>query len=378
MTGRPTEHPGTPLRAPRITLALAFCLFARGALAQPVAPTSPPPATVTPTAQSDREAEAARAFSDAMTAWRAGDCSTAAQGFSRAMALLPHPDTRYNLARALECANELPRAIEEFEAFLRESGDANDRLEVTQRLATLRARPGEVVVTSDPLDAAVTVDDETTATRRTPCRVRLAPGAHVLQFDREGRQRAMHRVVVAPGGSHDVHVALDPVPVVVAPPAAPAPDRVLTHHTGRTLSGRLGLIAGFSVPRDRPVLSFGVEAAGFWRRSLSAQLHAFWIETDNAPVVVGADIGWVFPIEEVDLGVYLSGSALLACNTACREGTLLRDSEQFVGGALLRADVVLHPRLAVGLFGRAQWRNFDVTNSEALLASGGLSLSLFL
>lgn len=328
----------------------------------------------------DREARAAAAFAQALEAWRNSDCIAASAGFARAMELVPHPDTRYNLARALECAPDVPAAIAEYERFLTESTDPDDRREVEGRLVTLRRRPGQVFLTSDPLDAAVTVDAGESPAGHTPCRLTLAPGAHVVVIERAGFERTVQRVVVEPGASQDLTVDLvarpaAPPPAVVAPPS---PDRVLTRRSGRMFTGRAGLVTGFSVPLDRPVFVVGLEAGLFYRRSLSAQAHAMWIDALGAPFLVGGDLGWVFVLDEVDLGLYLSGSALLQCDTACREGTLRRDSEQFIGGVAVRADVALHPRLAVGLFGRAAWRNFDLTNSEGLLASGGLSLSLFL
>lgn len=340
--------------------------------AQP-APVTQPSQTASP----DRQALAEAAFAEAMDAWRRSDWTAAVAGFSRAMELVPHPFTRYNLARALEHAGEVSRAITEYERFLAESTDPDDHREVEGRIATLRARPVEVIVTSEPLDASVTVDADAHPTAQTPCHIRLAPGAHVVVVEHPGYERAVRRIVVEAGTPQDVLVQLEARAAPVVTPPVVAPDRVITRRTNRMFSGRAGLITGFSVPRDRPVFAVGVEGGVFYRRSLAAQAHAMWIDTDGAPVLVGADLGWVFVLDEVDLGLFVSGSALLECES-CRESTLRRTSEQFVGGFTVRADVVLHPRIGVGLFGRAAWLNFDLTNSEGLLASGGLSLSLFL
>ncbi len=361
--------------APLACALIALSAWPFSASAQP-APT--PAAQPSQTASPDRQALAEAAFAEAMDAWRRSDWTAAVEGFSRAMELVPHPFTRYNLARALEHAGEVSRAITEYERFLAETTDPDDRREVEGRIATLRARPVEVIVASEPLDASVTVDAEAHPTAQTPCHIRLAPGAHVIVVEHPGYERAVRRIVVEAGTPQDVLIQLEArAAPVVTPPATP-PDRVNTRRTARMFSGRAGLITGFSVPRDRPVFAVGVEGGVFYRRSLAAQAHAMWIDTDGAPVLVGADLGWVFVLDEVDLGLFVTGSALFQCDTSCRESTLRRDSEQFVGGFSVRADVVLHPRIGVGLFGRAAWRNFDLTNSEGLLASGGLSLSLFL
>ena len=229
-----------------------------------------------------------------------------------------------------------------------------------------------------PLDAAVRVDGEATAPLRSPCHLRLAPGSHLVVIEREGYRPVVQRIVVAPGVAQDVHVALPALPAPPPPSAPSAPDPVMSRRVGRAFVPRVALLGGFSVPRDRPELTVGIEAGVFARRSLTAQAHVIWITAANAPVLVGADLGWTFVLSEVDLGVFLSGSALFRCDVSCREDTFRRDELQFVGGFAVRADVLLHPRLALGLFGRAAWRNFELTNSEALLAAGGVAVSLHL
>lgn len=324
------------------------------------------------------EADAQAAFDGAIAAWRRGDCAAAAGGFERAMALAAHPDTRYNLARALECANEVARAIVEYERFLAESGDSADRAEVSARLTGLRQRPVEIYLTTAPLDATVRVDADSVVPLRSPCHLRLAPGSHLVAIEREGFRPEVRRIVVEPGVAQDVHVVLPALPAPALPPAAPALDPVASRRGGRPIAPRVALLAGFSVPRDRPELAVGIEAGLLLRRSLTAQAHAIWITAANAPVLLGADLGWTFALSEVDLGLFVSGSALFRCDVSCREDTFRRDEQQFVGGFAVRADVLLHPRLGLGLFGRAAWRNFELTNSEALLATGGVAVSLHL
>lgn len=339
-------------------LALGMCTF-------PAATWGQQPAT----------AQAQAAFDEAIEAWRRGDCIAAVQGFERALAAVEHPDTRYNLARALECANEVARAIAEYERFLGQCTDPSDRAEVTARLATLRARPVEVYLTTEPLGAIVRVDGETDTAHRSPCHLRLSPGTHILTLEHEGHRPEVRRVVVEAGVPQDVHVPLTALP---AAPPRPASERPLLRREGRVVAPRVAFVGGFSVPRDRPELAVGLEAGVFMRRSLTAQAHVLWINADNAPVLVGADLGWTFALSEVDLGLFLTGSALFRCDLSCREDTFRRDEQQFVGGFAVRADVILHPNLGLGLFGRAAWRNFDLSNSEAVLATGGIAVSLHL
>jgi|GEM_PF-1408340 len=361
MTG-PTARRSARWRTWTLTAA-GLCALPAAALAQ----TAPRP-----------EVRAQAAFDEAMEAWRRGDYLAAVRGFEQAMELAAHPDTRYNLARALESANEVARAITEYERFLQESTDAADRQEVTQRLESLRRRPVEVFLTTEPLDATVRVVGVEGPPERTPCRLRLEPGTHLLSIDHAGYRPEVHRVVVEPGVAQDVHVPMVALASTPASPPPPPPDRIASRRVGRLISARAALLGGFSVPRDRPVLAFGFEAGVFFRRSLTAQAHAIWIDADGAPFLLGADLGWTFALSDLDLGLFVTGSALFRCDLSCREDTFRRDEQQFVGGFAVRADVVLHPRLAVGLFGRAAWRNFDLSNSEALLATGGIALSLHL
>lgn len=371
---RARRGPRPPSRALGAALATLALLAPSECPAQPARP-SPP----SQPAAADPEAVAQAAFDEAMVAWRRGDCRAAATSFERAMEAAPHRDTLYNLARAYQCTPDVPRALDAYRRFLAEATDPADREDVRQRIDTLLRTEAEVLVASEPLDAAVKVDGGEGVAGRTPARLRLAPGPHVLLIEREGYRQEVRRVVVEPGVDQDLPVVA--LAALSAPPgngAAPPVDRVLARRNQRVVTGRLALVTGFSVPRDRPVIAAGAEAGIFYRRSLALQAHALWIDTGGAPFVVGADLGWVFALEEVDLGLFVTGSALFSCELACREDTFRRDSEQFIGGFAVRADVVLHPRLSVGLFGRAAWRNFDLSNSEALLATGGLALSLFL
>ncbi len=371
---------GRPL--PGVSLGVFVCA---GALvlgaparlsAQPIRPPSDAGVTVDGGAPETPQRRADALFQAATEAWNRGDYPAAARGFTEAYEALPHPWTLYNLGRALESGGEVARAVEVYTRYLREAPDAPDRAEVQGRLETLRRRPVEVFLTSEPLDAAVRVDDETVASARTPCRLQLTPGAHVVVLDRQGYRQRVERVVVEAGVARDLRVPLEALSTGGEGPRAPtANERVLARRRSRWVSWRLALIGGFAVPRDRPTLALGLEGGLFVRRSFSVQVNAFWIDTDGSPFSIVGDIGWVFVIDEIDLGLFVHGGALLQCDTSCRESTFRRDSEQFIGGFTVRAEVLLHPHVGIGLFGRASWRNFDFT-SEGLLASGGLSVGM--
>lgn len=372
MAGRPL--PGAPLGVFVCAGVLTLAVPAR-LLAQPVRPPSDAGVTADGGVQPSPPQRADALFQAATEAWNRGDYPAAARGFAEAYEALPHPWALYNLGRALESGGEVARAVEVYTRYLREAPDARDRGEVEGRLETLRRRPVEVFLTSEPLDAAVRVDDESVASARTPCRLQLTPGVHVVVIDRAGYRQRVERVVVEAGVARDLRVPLEALQRGDGPRALTVNERVLARRQSRWVSWRLALLGGFAVPRDRPTLSLGLEGGLFVRRSLSVQVNALWIDTDGSPFSIVGDIGWVFLIDEIDLGLFVHGGALLQCDTSCRESTFRRDSEQFIGGFTVRAEVLFHPHLGIGLFGRASWRNFDFT-SEGLLASGGLSVGM--
>ncbi len=370
------QAPPTPLRLHRRAPFVVCALLAVGvpAWGQPLpsgTPTEPPAAHSTPYS-TERLAAADAAFRAGTLAFRQGDYPAAVEAFRRANGLVPHPDTLYNLGRALEAAGERREALTVYATYLDGSPTAADAPEVLARLRALREAAVEVLVRTDPEGASVRVDGGPQETCRTPCPLSLSPGEHTLVLEREGYQSRAERITVRPATPDERTLPLTAAPAVAPPPPA-APMR----RWQRTVAFRAALLGGFAWPRDRPDPAVGVEVTALALGGLSAQFHFLAIDTDDTPRVFAGELGWTFALDDVDLGVLVSLGTLSDC-AACREGSLRREATQFVGGATLHADVLLHRRLSLGIFARFGWRNFAVDDVDALLSSLGLSISFHL
>ena len=296
-----------------------------------------------------RRADARAAFEAAERAWRESDFPRALAGFRRAQELSPHPATLYNVARAEEQVGHVDAAIETYEAYLRAAPGASDADEVRRTIASLRASR-EPAVTPPVVTPPVVTPPVVTPP------------------------------VVAPP------VVTPPVvaPPVVAPPVVVTPppttyERIVDRRRHRLVSGRVGLIGGFAAPRDRQNFAVGLEATVFLWRSLTLLGHALWIQTDGSPIVATAEAGWTFVGDDFDLAVLAHAGVLLRCDSICRGGAgAVDDTQVFLGGVTLKVDVLFHPRVSAGLYGRFSWQELNLLDGDALLSSIGLSVSLHL
>jgi len=280
-----------------------------------------------------RRAEARAAFEAAERAWRESDYPRALAGFRRAQELSPHPATLYNVARAEEQVGHGDAAIEAYEAYLRAAPQAPDADEVRRTIASLRA----------------------------------------------SREPAVTPPVVTPPVVTPPVVTPPVVTPAVVPPLPSTYERIVDRRRHRLVSGRVGLIGGFAAPRDRQNFAVGLEATVFLWRSLTLLGHALWIQTDGSPIVATAEAGWTFVGDDFDLAVLAHAGVLLRCDSICRGGAgAVDDTQVFLGGITLKVDVLFHPRVSAGLYGRFSWQELNLLDGDALLSSIGLSVSLHL
>lgn len=338
----------------------------------------------TPDASTAALSEAEAAFREGESLYLRGEYLLAAQAFQRAQGLAPHPDTRFNLARSLESAGELRAALSAWTAYRDEVLAEPERRAAEARIEALRARPVEVFVASDPLEAEVTVDAASSPAGTTPLRVRLRPGAHVIIARRAGYRDRVQRVEVEVGTPLDLALRLDAEAVAAPTPSPPvarvptADERIANRRRSGLLgwfSGRLAATFGVAWPVQSLRFANGFDLTLFVRRIAAVQLHVLRIEDAGSPFTVLGELGWVYAADDIDIGLFLHAGALLDCAQACPEGT---SDRELVAGATVRADVVVHPHIGVGLFARFSWLDLDITRSEALLSSLGFSVSLYL
>jgi hypothetical protein len=117
------------------TLVAALLLAVLAPAARAADCPSTPPAAI-----KDRRALAKEWFSRAETEEQGGDDRSAVKAYSCSFAMLPHPSTAYNLARAAERAGDAGLAASALRDYLTLKPTASDRTEIEDRIRTLEAR----------------------------------------------------------------------------------------------------------------------------------------------------------------------------------------------------------------------------------------------
>jgi hypothetical protein len=93
-----------------------------------------------PAALKDRRSLAKEWFSRAETEEQGGDDKAAVKAYSCSFAMLPHPSTAYNLARAAERAGDPVLAVSALRDYLTLKPAATDRPEIEERIRVLEGR----------------------------------------------------------------------------------------------------------------------------------------------------------------------------------------------------------------------------------------------
>lgn len=176
-------------------------------------------------APSHQVREAAReAYARGQEAFRDGRFAEAETAFQEAFEHIPNPVVLLGLAEARERLGNVPGAISALDAYLINRPDAPDAEAIQERLTTLRATPGTLLVQSEPGGAVVMLDGGDTG-QITPAELQTLPGTHTVSLRLEGYELADATVDVGPGGSSEVEVTLTerlaPVVEPEPPPAEP-------------------------------------------------------------------------------------------------------------------------------------------------------------
>jgi hypothetical protein len=165
----------------------------------------------TAAAQGNPKKEAKAAFDRAVEAEHKKDWRTAIAEYQTAYDLMPHPDVLHNIALNFERLEELRDAATFYRRYLDESTDPPDRGKVEKLIASLKARPGEVTITSDPSGADVEIDGKRRGA--TPLTVELS-GAHHVAVSADSGTRE-EDIVVEYGEPRTVDVSIVPKTGVV-------------------------------------------------------------------------------------------------------------------------------------------------------------------
>ena len=205
----------------------------------------------------DEVAEAGRAFSEGVQAYKDGRYADALDRFSRAQALAPHPDTLFNLGLAQQRVGEHVAAWRSFEALLEQAKDEQEREDILLAQAASRPHVAWVSVRSEPAGLVCFDGRPMPINGEGRHALLTTPGEHRLDV---GRQR---RTIALEGGESRT------VELVMGPPVAPPPPRQrLRALAGLSLAGTgaaVGLGLGTAFVDDSRVrlgLAGGVAAAG--------------------------------------------------------------------------------------------------------------------
>jgi hypothetical protein len=192
-------------------------------------------------------------FQRGVEQFEAGELDAALRSFRDSFAIVPHPETTYNIAGVLSRQGRYHEAIAEYERYIETSPHIREakRRDVETEIARLRASLGSLVVVVEPAGADVAVDGVQVGTAPLQAPIELDPGTHAVEARLGGHEVARANVEVAPGGTAQAELRLEPLPAVLtivnmAPGAAVEVDG--------TLVPSAEVEAGVRVPAGRHVV----------------------------------------------------------------------------------------------------------------------------
>jgi hypothetical protein len=161
-------------------------------------------------------------FDEGVKAFSRKDFKAALDHFEASYGERPVPAVLHNLGLTHEELGQLPEALALLEKYLRESEGQLGRRQVESKIAELRSRVFELVVSNLPGDAELLVDE----VPRPAGATYLSPGVHRLQVSAPGFETLRQEVAGGAGTRLILPLALRPVPASMAAPAVLPPTVV--------------------------------------------------------------------------------------------------------------------------------------------------------
>lgn len=221
--------------------------------------------------------EAAAHVTAAKGHYRAKRFAPAAVEFEAALRLQPDdPATNYNLARCRERLEQLPQAVQRYEAYLRLAPTAGDAATVRRHKAKLEARlgrdHGRLSVVTEPPGATVLLSGATPSDPPQPLGVAplhrwLAAGTHEVQLKLEGFEGVTRQTTLAANARVTLEATLRPRPTVgqVTLSCAVAGAKVFVDGEPR---GTTPLAAALELPPGAHHLRVSKEGHTAWEQDL--------------------------------------------------------------------------------------------------------------
>lgn len=142
-------------------------------------------------AQTAKEARKAYAKGEAL--YKAGHYEAAQLQFETAYASAPNPVVLLSIAKTQEKRGLLQDTVETLQRYLNERENAPDRAAIEEHIRKIQARPGILVLESEPSGARIIVDSRP-HTKVTPTELQLTPGSHRIEIQAEGYASVTKRV----------------------------------------------------------------------------------------------------------------------------------------------------------------------------------------
>jgi hypothetical protein len=239
--------------------------------------------------------QASAHFQRGVTLYGEADYRAALVEFRRAYTIAPNAGVLYNIGETQYQLQDYAGALTTFERYVAESG-ANDghRAEVEANLDVLRARVGHVAVSTVPVGADVTVDDQPAG--RTPLdrALLVSIGHRKVVATLAGRPAVTRYVDVAAGDNLAVTLSMPapeatPVAAPHALPNVPALDEPTFSHAGSTWRtvgwGTTLLMAGgavtFGILASRESTTLSTERSTYPASSATLDHDASVTRTDS-------------------------------------------------------------------------------------------------
>jgi len=146
-------------------------------------------------------------------AYGRGDYATALDKFTAAYKIFPSPKLWFNIGQANRDLGRPVEAVQAFDRFLREAGDAPPETlaEARRSAAELKTKLGQIKVSCATDGAEVTIDGKQIGSTPLGEMVWTTPGRHQVAVQHEGFSPAIEDVVVVTGKVAVVDIPLRPI-----------------------------------------------------------------------------------------------------------------------------------------------------------------------
>jgi hypothetical protein len=183
----------------------------------------------TPASDPDAKARAQVILKEGTQLYQQGAFADALERFEQAYSVFPSPKLFFNIGQANRELGRPVEAVEAFEKFLAQAGDASPELlaEAKRSVEELAPKIGRLLIDCGVADAEITVDGKAVGRTPLPDLIRVMPGKHQVTATHPNAMPAIENVVVKVGTVETVGMRLrllvEPTPAARAPLPVPSP-----------------------------------------------------------------------------------------------------------------------------------------------------------